>query len=96
MFAVTETVQVAAVSGFLVGTLPALVPAVLAWRSSRRTASAVGTPNGNGDVVQMLTQLLNGQAGQDRRLADLEHRMASVETTVRLATLPDIRTNPGG
>lgn len=32
----------------------------------------IGEPNGKGNVVQMLTTLLNGQAGQDNRIARLE------------------------
>jgi hypothetical protein len=42
----------------------------------------VGTPNGHGNVVQMLETLLNGQAGLDNRLAALEAR--SVKTDERV------------
>lgn len=36
----------------------------------------LGDPNGNGDIVKMLTRLIDGQAGQDLRLAKLEHGQA--------------------
>jgi len=49
----------------------------------------IGTPNGEGNVVQMLTKVLEGQAtflaqqaGQDRRLASLEHRGIDIERRV--------------
>lgn len=40
---------------------------------------AVGEPNGHGDISAMLAKLLDGQAGQDKRLASLESRMSAVE-----------------
>lgn len=41
-------------------------------RQARATREAVGNPNGDGTVVQMLERVLAGQAGQDNRLAKLE------------------------
>lgn len=37
---------------------------------------SIGEPNGHGNLVQMAEKLLAGQAGQDRRLAKLEHGQA--------------------
>jgi len=42
----------------------------------------VGTPNGHGNVVQMLETLLGGQAGQDNRIAALEATVNSRTTTI--------------
>lgn len=62
------------------------------WISSVK--KSIGTPNGHGDLVHMAEALLAGQAGQDKRLAQLEHgqaqhatRITQVEQT--LATLAD-------
>lgn len=37
---------------------------------------AIGSPNGQGNVVEMLERLLAGQTGQDARLARLEGQRA--------------------
>lgn len=39
----------------------------------------IGTPNGQGNVIEMLERLLAGQTGQDARLASLEHRVGRIE-----------------
>ena len=44
-----------------------------------RMRQTIGTPNGQGNVVEMLELLLEGQAGQDRRLADIETRQNNAE-----------------
>lgn len=44
-----------------------------------RMRQTIGTPNGQGNVVEMLEWLLEGQAGQDRRLADIETRQNNAE-----------------
>ena len=44
-----------------------------------RMRQTIGTPNGQGNVVEMLELLLEGQAGQDRRLADIETRQNNTE-----------------
>lgn len=50
-------------------------------------ADRIGEPNGKGSVVQMLTTLLNGQAGQDNRIAHLEG--TSMQQSIDLAALDD-------
>lgn len=48
-------------------------------------AERIGTPNGEGNVVQMLERILRGQTGQDSRLARLEERANhTVEVVGRL------------
>ena len=44
-----------------------------------RMHQTIGTPNGQGNVVEMLERLLEDQAGQDRRLADIETRQNNAE-----------------
>ena len=44
-----------------------------------RMRQTIGTPNGQGNVVEMLERLLEDQAGQDRRLADIETRQNNAE-----------------
>ena len=41
----------------------------------QRMRKAIGTPNGQGNVVEMLHQLLAGQAIQDGRLVTIEQRL---------------------
>lgn len=73
----------------------ALVGAVaivaVAWIG--KVSSKLGTPNGQGNVVEMLQQLLVGQTGQDTRLADLETgqhvhaiRLDGIDATQRTTT----------
>lgn len=99
---VDSTVQVALISG-VCGVLAASIPAAISGRRrDRRTnklaertdeiADRIGDPNGAGNVVQMLSTLLEvsgslqrGQAGQDRRIAALEARQH--ETVVRVDRL---------
>lgn len=59
-------------------------PVAVAYASARakRVETAIGQPNGQGNVVQMLqtvigqqAQLLDGQTGQDARLAVIEGRL---------------------
>lgn len=68
-----------------------IVVGLLARRGAKRTADAltetldakVGTPNGKGNVVQMLERLLNGQTGQDSRIAVLETHDLDHEFRIR-------------
>jgi hypothetical protein len=43
-----------------------------ARQEASKAVEAIGRPNGHGNVVEMLEQLLRGQTGQDGRLARLE------------------------
>lgn len=63
----------------VIAAAPATLAAVLAYATALRTKSAVGTPNGSGNVTQMLERLLAGQTGQDVRLAVLERRTNTID-----------------
>lgn len=45
----------------------------------QRMRKAIGTPNGQGNVVEMLGKLLAGQTGQDARLAEIEARQNTTD-----------------
>lgn len=49
----------------------------------RELGNRVGDPNGQGTVVQMLERLLDGQTGQDKRLARIESRLLDHEARIR-------------
>lgn len=46
-------------------------------RGFKSLSERVGTPNGQGNIVQMLERILRGQTGQDLRLAKLEEGQAN-------------------
>lgn len=60
-------VWVALIAGVIGPTVVALIGLVELRRR-------VGTPNGQGNLVEMMERLLVGQARQDERLADLERQ----------------------
>lgn len=73
------------VAGELIGAVALVLVAVIGVigertrRNARDARNAIGSPNGQGNVTQMLERVLDGlsdvvagQAGQDRRLANLE------------------------
>ncbi len=80
-------VQVAALGtlGLVAAAGLGAIPSIMAKRAGEKAAEAIGTPNGQGNVVQMLERILSGQAGQDRRIARLEERQHNHE--VRIATV---------
>lgn len=87
----TEATVVAVISASAL-VLAAALPGFL-WlvRTARSTRDAVGEPTSRGDLVTMLVKLLDGQTGQDRRLASLEggqmetnRRLSGVEARVAL------------
>lgn len=83
VLALTEQVQVAAVGAAGI-VLAASVPAYLAVRAGQRTrqiGERIGDPNGHGSVVKMLTEVLAGQAGQDKRIAKLEAGQHDLSTS---------------
>lgn len=54
--------------------------AVMAARAARHdVARRVGEPNGHGNLIEMVEELLNGQARHDTRFARLEERTARME-----------------
>lgn len=74
----SESIAIALIG--LVGLIvSAVLGPILVIRQGRANKEAIedklGVPNGHGNVVQMLTTLLDGQTGQDRRLASIESRL---------------------
>jgi len=70
------------------------VPVVVSTRRTRKVGEAavdtaqvtqdrIGTPNGKGNVVEMLEKILNGQTGQDQRLAELERGQSRTHETLQ-------------
>lgn len=53
--------------------IPPTMALFLSLGRAKRTEAAVGTPNGQGNLAQMMERLLHGQAAQDERLARLEN-----------------------
>ncbi len=89
---VAVEVQVAALGalGLVAAAGLGAIPSVMAKRAGEKAADAIGTPNGQGNVVQMLERILAGQTGQDNRLANLEAhqhdheiRLAGIEGRLR-------------
>lgn len=88
--AMSEAATVAIVIA-LIGAVSAIASAYLANSARRDVKDRIGDPNGGQDVVSMLTKILDGQTGQDARLAvhdtlfaKVDHRLnvlsASVDT----------------
>ena len=59
-------------AALLVGVIGPTIVALIGLREVKRR---VGTPNGQGNVIEMLDQLLAGQAIQDGRLVTIEQRL---------------------
>lgn len=88
--AMSETATVAIVIA-VIGAISAVLSAYLANSARKDVKDRIGEPNGGQDVVSMLTKILDGQTGQDARLAvhdtlfaKVDHRLnvlsASVDT----------------
>ena len=88
--AISETATVAIVIA-VIGALSAVTSAYIANSARKDVKDRIGDPNGGQDVVSMLTKILDGQTGQDARLAihdtlfaKVDHRLnvlsASVDT----------------
>lgn len=65
-------------------------PVAVAFASARakRIEAAIGEPNGHGNLATMMAKLLDGQTGQDMRIArqdreihELVQRVSRIETT---------------
>lgn len=69
-----------------VASAPGLIAALAALRRHERTQQSlsekIGSPNGQGNVVQMLETVLGLQRTTDRRLLNLEERVVGIETKV--------------
>lgn len=88
--AMSESATVAIVIA-VIGAVSAITSAHLANSARKDVKDRIGEPNGGQDVVSMLTKILDGQTGQDARLAvhdtlfaKVDHRLnvlsASVDT----------------
>ena len=86
--AISETATVAIVIA-VIGALSAVTSAYIANSARRDVKNRIGEPNGGQDVVSMLTKILDGQTGQDARLAvhdtlfaKVDHRLNVLSTSV--------------
>lgn len=66
--AMSEAATVAIVIA-LIGAVSAIASAYIANSARKDVKVRIGDPNGGQDVVSMLTKILDGQTGQDARLA---------------------------
>lgn len=64
----------------LITTVGGVIVALIQARKTDRIGEKIGTPNGQGNLVQMAEQLLAGQADQDQRLAAIEARLGRGDT----------------
>ena len=91
--AMSESATVAIIIA-VIGAVSAIASAYLANSARKDMKDRIGDPNGGQDVVSMLTKILDGQTGQDARLAvhdtlfaKVDHRLnvlsASVDTIRR-------------
>lgn len=93
VFAALSEGQWTAIGAVVVASIAALasvVNALISLAAKKSTEDKLGTPNGKGNVVEMLESALRGQAlilegqtGQDNRLASIERRLGAVEDTQR-------------
>ena len=81
VFAALSDGQWAAIAAVGVGLLAAVASVVTAL-IGLANKRAMGTPNGHGDLATMMAKLLDGQTGQDTRLAVIERRQ--IEQAERL------------
>ena len=78
----------AALGAALVAALGGLAVAIVQARAAiHEQAQRIGTPNGHGNLVEMMERLLSGQTGQDSRLAVIEARQ--VRQAERLHAIED-------
>ena len=76
--AISETATVAIVIA-VIGALSAVTSAYIANSARKDVKDRIGDPNGGQDVVSMLTKILDGQTGQDARLAIHDTLFAKVD-----------------
>lgn len=70
-----------------IAALASIVNALISLATKKSTEDKLGTPNGHGNIVQMMERLLAGQTGQDERLAVIEQRQ--VRQAERLSAIED-------
>lgn len=71
---------IVAVCVAMITTTGGVIMAIIQARKVDRVGESIGTPNGQGNLVQMAEQLLAGQADQDQRLAAIEARLGRDDT----------------
>ncbi|HMS89274.1 MAG TPA: hypothetical protein PKE56_12555 [Acidimicrobiales bacterium] len=76
--AISEAATVAIVIA-VIGALSAVTSAYIANAPGRDVNNRIGEPNGGQAVVSMLTKILDGQTGQDARLAIHDTLFAKVD-----------------
>lgn len=86
--AMSEAATVAIVIA-LIGAVSAIASAYIANSARKDVKDRIGDPNGHRDVVSMLTKILDGQTGQDARLAvhdtmfaKFDHRLNVLSSSV--------------
>jgi hypothetical protein len=71
----TERVAMWSFGGLILATiLGTTIPSIIGAKRGKETSEALGTPNGKGNVVQMVTKILDV-------VVSLEHRVSRVEQT---------------
>ena len=75
----------AAVLVALVAALASIVSALIGLAAKKSNEERIGTPNGHGTIAEMMAKLLDGQTGQDTRLAVIERRQ--IEQAERLSSV---------
>ena len=71
---------IVAVCVAMITTTGGVIVALIQARKVDRVGEKIGTPNGQGNLVQMAERLLAGQADQDLRLAQIEARLGRGDT----------------
>lgn len=77
----SEALQVALITGSATG-IPAFIAAMAAWRNSKQARDSVGSPNGQGNIVQMSEKQLLLLGRIDERL---NHHIADHRVHRRLS-----------
>lgn len=92
--AISESATVAIVIA-VIGALSAVTSAYIANSARKDVKDRIGDPNGGQDVVSMLTKILDGQTGQDARLAIHDTLFAKVDHRLNVlsASVDTIRHN---
>ena len=75
----------AAVLVALVAALASIASALIGLAAKKSHEERIGTPNGHGTIAEMMAKLLDGQTGQDTRLAVIERRQ--IEQAERLSSV---------
>lgn len=68
----------------VIGAISATASAHLANSARKDVKERIGEPNGSQDVVSMLTRILEGQTGQDSRLAVHDALFAKMDTRLNV------------